>query len=241
MYFQVKKKIDHEFWTEYFKVYDVLNLVIPYQELLDCIVEKLNIKEGDMVLDAGCGTGNLALKIKEKNANVIGIDNCVEALERYRIKHPTAEIKTHDLTKPLPFPDIFFDKVAINNVTYTLDKESRNAIFKEFRRVLKPGGKIVVSDPRRVMTPVLIYVDAVKKMKKRSGILKTVNVVLKMSKPTVKMLRYNKVIVSESTGGCYDFVEDTELAELLENGGFREISENIFVYSNQAVMNSGVK
>jgi len=39
------KKIDHDFWEKYFKVYDVLNYVIPYQELLDTIVEKLEIKD----------------------------------------------------------------------------------------------------------------------------------------------------------------------------------------------------
>jgi len=38
--------LDSKFWRNYFKVYDVLNLLIPYQELLETICEKLDIKLG---------------------------------------------------------------------------------------------------------------------------------------------------------------------------------------------------
>jgi len=55
--------LDSKFWKRYFKVYDVLNLLIPYQELLNTICDELDIKPGEKILEAGCGTGNLALKI----------------------------------------------------------------------------------------------------------------------------------------------------------------------------------
>ena len=37
--------LDSKFWTKYFKVYDVLNLLIPYQELLETICNELDIKK----------------------------------------------------------------------------------------------------------------------------------------------------------------------------------------------------
>jgi len=235
------KRADRNLWNEYFKVYDVLNLAIPYQELLDAIVSTLEIKEGDLVLDAGCGTGNLAIKMKEKGAKVIGIDICAEALDRYHKKHPDAEKIIHDLKDTLPFSDNHFDKLALNNVIYTLDKNKREIIFKEFYRVLKPGGKIVAADPRKEMKSYIIYYDAVKKNKKKQGIIKTIILVSKMAIPAIKMFHFNTLIVRESVGGDYDFIEEKEILELLKHSGFKDISDNVLVYSNQSIMNSAVK
>ncbi len=237
----MKKKIDHEFWTEYFKVYDVLNVVIPYQDLLNTIVEKLDIKKDDLVLDAGCGTGNLAIKMKNCGANVIGIDYCAAALERYKSKNPEAKAIIHDLTMPLPFPDNYFDKIASNNVIYTLKKEMRNAVFGEFYRVLKPNGKIVVSNACKGNKPVMIYFDTVKKQKERSGVLKTTVMIFKMLIPTVKILIYNKQLDNEDNNGSVEFVEEDEQHKLLRNNGFRNVAENIPVYSNQSILNFGIK
>lgn len=237
----MSRKVDRNLWNEYFKVYDVLNLAIPYQELLDAIVTALEIRAGDIVLDAGCGTGNLAIKMKEKGAKVIGLDICSEALDRYHKKHPDTEKLIHDLKEPLPFPDNYFDKLVLNNVIYTLDKQKRGIIFKEFYRVLKPGGKIVAADPRKEMKSYIIYVDAVKKNKRREGILKTIILVSKMAIPAIKMFHFNTLIVRESVGGDYDFIEETEITELLKHSGFKNISENVLVYSEQSIMNSAVK
>lgn len=235
------KKLDHKFWAKYFRVYDVLNLVIPYQELLDSIVHELDIKKGDLILDAGCGTGNLAVKMTAKGAKVIGIDNCIEALDIYRQKDPKAEILVHDLTQSLPFPDNYFDKVASNNVIYALPKEMRNEIIKEIYRVLKPGGKVVISNVHRGFKPVLIYKDTVKIEKARKGLFNTIILVLRMSIPTMKMLYFNKLIVAENKGGNFDFMENNEQINLLRENKFNKISENLSVYSNQAILNSGIK
>ena len=235
------KKIDHEFWDRYFKVYDVLNLVIPYEELINTIVERLDIKKGDVVLDAGCGTGNLALKMKGKGAKVIGLDYCNEALDRYRLKDPDAEIVIHSLTDTLPFSDNYFDKVAANNVIYTLDKGKRLEIFKEIHRVLKPDGRFVVSDMRKGVKPVQIYYDTLRIQNQRSGIMKTIALILKVARPTIMMLYYNKQFVKDGDSGNIDFLEPLEHVELLKSSGFREISDDICVYSNQAILNSGVK
>ena len=43
--------LDSKFWKRYFKVYDVLNLLIPYQELLETICDELDIKPGEKILE----------------------------------------------------------------------------------------------------------------------------------------------------------------------------------------------
>ncbi|MFQ6119093.1 MAG: class I SAM-dependent methyltransferase, partial [Methanosarcinales archaeon] len=138
-----KTMLDSRFWTSYFKVYDVLNLLIPYQELLETICDELEIKKGEKILEAGCGTGNLALKIKERGAEVVGLDNSQEALDIYRKKDPGAKLVLVDLRKKLPFPDDYFDKIASNNTLYIIPRERQLGTLQEFHRILKPGGKVV--------------------------------------------------------------------------------------------------
>ena len=49
--------LSRKFWKKYFKVYDFLNKFVPYQDLLKDIVENTQFEQGDLVLDAGSGTG----------------------------------------------------------------------------------------------------------------------------------------------------------------------------------------
>ena len=54
----IGEKNESEFWEKYFRIYDFLNLLIPYQRLLARIKELLKLKKGDTLLDVGAGTGN---------------------------------------------------------------------------------------------------------------------------------------------------------------------------------------
>ncbi len=235
------KKLDHRFWAKYFKVYDVLNMVIPYQELLDNIVKEAEIKKNDFVLDAGCGTGNLSMKCKSAGAKVFGIDYCIEALDRYRQKDLSAEMLVHDLTKPLPFPDIYFDVVVCNNVLYALDKSLRPQIIKEFLRVLKPGGKIVLSNVHKNFKSMMIYSEHIKESIKKFGRLRTLFDIFRMAVPTIKMFYYNERIKNENKAGSYSFVRISEQASLLKDAGMISVSDNIIAYGGQAIINHGKK
>ncbi|MEI6266408.1 MAG: methyltransferase domain-containing protein [bacterium] len=236
----MSKKLDHRFWAKYFKVYDVLNMVIPYQELLGSIINELDIKKGDLVLDAGCGTGNLAVKMKTKGAKVIGIDNCIEALDIYKEKDKQAEILVHDLTMPLPFPDGFFDKIASNNVLYTISKANRQAVYKELKRVLKPGGLLVVANIQKDFKPLNIYKDHLKQDLSVNGYFRLMIKIVKMSFPTIKMFYYNSIIKSNNKSGFYNFIEKGEEAKDLEGHGFKILSE-LPVYSQQAFLTTSKK
>lgn len=46
------------FWDIYAKLYDTLNLLHPYQDFHAQALEALDVKGGERILDAGCGTGN---------------------------------------------------------------------------------------------------------------------------------------------------------------------------------------
>ncbi len=237
----MKKKLDHRFWAKYFQVYDVLNMVIPYQELLDTIVKELDIKEGDFILDAGCGTGNLASKMSNKGAKVIGIDYSKEALEIAKNKKiKNFELIQHDLTKKLPFPDNHFDKIVSNNVIYSLPEEIRPQVFKEFRRVLERGGKIIISNPIQNARPTEIYKEHLKLSKEKDGITLTMIGVLNMVWPTIKIFHYNNKIRLADKKKQFTFFNKGEQRALLIGAGL--ISEREFyIYSKQGLLAIGEK
>lgn len=231
--------LNSKFWKKYFKYYDILNEVIPYQELINDIIQELGLKEGNLVLDAGAGTGNITIKIKNLGAKVIALDNIKEALDRIKLKTNSIEVIRHDLASPLPFDNDYFDQIVSNNVIYTVPPGKRELVFKEFHRVLKPGGKIVVSNVREGWHPLNIYLTHLKKDLAKVGLIKLSIKFLKMLFPTIMMFYYNSKIKREEGAG--NFMRMGEQRELLLKSNFINLSEDKSVYANQGVLTSAVK
>ncbi|MCX5200206.1 class I SAM-dependent methyltransferase [Streptomyces sp. NBC_00237] len=99
---------------------------------------------GRRVLDAGCGAGPLAAALRERGAIVTGFDSSAQMLElaRKRLGDDT-ELHLAELGGPLPFPDAAFDDVVASLVLHYL--EDWTAALAELRRVLVPGGRLLVS------------------------------------------------------------------------------------------------
>jgi len=226
------------FWTKYFKVYDILNIFPPYQELLDTICERLRVKRGEKILDAGCGTGNLAMKIQERGGVVTGVDFCREALMICQRKNPHIKTVLTDLTKPLPFPDNYFDKVASNNVLYTIAKEKQIDVLRELNRVLKPGGVLVISNPKKGWSILKIYSSGFKHTLVEEGLFRTIKKMLLMLAPTLQMFYYNFKI---KRGRHYYFFKPGEQRSLLFEAGFQKVSDDILLYGKQAILNIAIK
>jgi demethylmenaquinone methyltransferase/2-methoxy-6-polyprenyl-1,4-benzoquinol methylase len=112
------------------------------------------VRPGDRVLDAACGTGDLALADARAGAGeVVGVDFSPRMLERARRKSGEIEWVEADLLE-LPFPDASFDAATVGFGIRNVPELERG--LRELRRVLRPGGRLgllEITRPRGFLRP----------------------------------------------------------------------------------------
>lgn len=114
-----------------------------------------NFPDGASLLHAGCGSGQVDVGM-QKVMSLTAVDISTGALALYaRNNHHAAAIQ-HGTIFQLPFPDESFDGVYNLGVMEHFTKDEIQAILREFRRVLKPGGKVLLFWPHARATSVLV-------------------------------------------------------------------------------------
>ncbi len=104
------------------------------------------VSPGDRVLDAACGTGDLAIEAARSGARVVGLDFSEAMLERARRKAPQLEWVQGDLLA-LPYGDGEFDAATVGfGIRNVADLE---AGLRELRRVVRPGGRVGILEITR--------------------------------------------------------------------------------------------
>lgn len=107
--------------------------------------EFLNPKKDEIILDAGCGTGELTKRIAKKCFKIIGIDISRSAIAIAKKKaSKNCKFKYGNIEK-LEFPDNYFDKVICVETLEHLLKPK--IVLREFKRVLKSEGQLVLCVP----------------------------------------------------------------------------------------------
>jgi demethylmenaquinone methyltransferase / 2-methoxy-6-polyprenyl-1,4-benzoquinol methylase len=141
-------------------VYDAMNRVMTAG--LDLRWRRLTaeaaVRKGDRVLDAACGTGDLAIAdVKAGAARVTGLDFSEGMLERARKKTArrtdALEWVRGDMLK-LPFADETFDAATVGFGVRNV--EDLELGLRELRRVLRPGGRLAIleiTQPRGALRP----------------------------------------------------------------------------------------
>jgi demethylmenaquinone methyltransferase / 2-methoxy-6-polyprenyl-1,4-benzoquinol methylase len=111
------------------------------------------VRRGDAVLDACCGTGDLAIACAAAGGRVTGIDFSEPMLERARRKDSRIEWVHGDMLA-LPFADASFDATTVGFGARNVEDLERALV--ELRRVLKTGGRVAILEitrPRGALAP----------------------------------------------------------------------------------------
>jgi ubiquinone/menaquinone biosynthesis C-methylase UbiE len=118
------------------------------------VLELMNVRDNDNILELGFGTGTTLIKIlsRNKKANVHGIERSKLMIDaaKARLKfcgfNDCVDLKCVDSMQTLPYPDNTFDKVIIESVLAIQEENELLFLIRELRRILKPGGRLFANE-----------------------------------------------------------------------------------------------
>ena len=123
----------------------------------DVFLDWLHLSAGKKLLDIACGSGGPPLRIAAKTGcSLVGIDLHEQAISTAKSLAAQrnlngAEFRVVNACEPLPFPDGHFEAItcvdAINHIP------NRPSVLAEWSRLLKPGGRLLFTDPVTVTGP----------------------------------------------------------------------------------------
>lgn len=146
-----KNTVTKNWFKDWSNEYDnTLGKVKRHHKLLDLVIESSEVRDGDIVLDIGCGTGLLSLKfLKEADCLIYGIDSSPEMLEIFKDKimklnlSKKISLELED-AESLNFESEFFDIIA-STVTLHHVKD-KYPVIKRIYDLLKVGGIFLIGD-----------------------------------------------------------------------------------------------
>lgn len=229
------------FWDYYALFYDSLRGLLPYQELLSRTIKELCIEKEKSIriLDAGCGTGNLAGVIfasQRDRVVLYGIDGSSAMLQRAKHKSLRCDGKIYhargDLNEQLPYVDSSFDCTVSLNVLYALQDPQR--VLQEFWRVMKFGGLLVLANPRvkpKMRDVILAHIRMAVRLDWSKGLSLFVKNLFSFPLFLFTLVLNFLIIKRRAAKNQYHFFNAESLEVLLKNAGFRILNSEL-AYGN---------
>lgn len=136
-------KTDYDEFAEAYSADNETNLLNGYYER-PAMLNLAGDVDGRRILDVGCGSGPLSAALRDRGALVAGLDLSAAMIELARARlGEDADLIVHDVAEPLPYADATFDDVVASLVLHYLEDWTQP--LAELRRVLKPGGRLLLS------------------------------------------------------------------------------------------------
>lgn len=240
----VQKTID---WNEYARCYDALGHISPYSKLQRQVVDAISPVDGQIILDAGCGTGNTTLEIMRRGKNVFveAIDSSQAMLDIAQSKYEANNVSFRwaDINLALSHIDNEkLDVIVSVNVLYAL--KSPEDVLKEWYRMLKYSGRLVVVTPVAELNLGLILKEHCKSTKRDAywnfgiSLEHSLNLIEEavqdhaLSAALKKVVKTNHAIVNTDT---FHFLAHSQCVKMFRSSGYEIVYSNS-VYSNQCLL-----
>lgn len=115
------------------------------------VLEAAQIKDGDRIVDVGCGTGTLAILAKQRypNSIVVGVDPDAKILEIAKQKAKKTGVRVYFVqagADSLPIDSRSIDIVVSSLVFHHMPTEIKKKAIKEIYRILKKDGRFLLAD-----------------------------------------------------------------------------------------------
>lgn len=149
------------------KFYDIaIKLTMPEKLFRNKLIDYINPKDSEQILEFGFGTGQNLILAKERNMNStfigLDIDPKVKGIAQRKMEKKGVDIKLDLYDGELfPYADNTFSKVFSSLVFHQLDRQTKMSCLEEINRVLKPGGELIIGDwgkPKSSIMRILFYV-----------------------------------------------------------------------------------
>ena len=105
-----------------------------------------------LVLDIGCGDGEGSAALSKRIPSVVGVDLSADLIRSAEHKYSRAGLtfKVGDARKT-DFPDAHFDGIISSHTLEHLSAEDQPALLRELRRIVRPGGSVIISTPDKTV------------------------------------------------------------------------------------------
>jgi SAM-dependent methyltransferase len=144
---QFNDNLNHEYDSDYYSQSVTMSFGLKKKVIngMDLKLKALNAKEGERILDVGCGLGRIAYEISKSGADVYGIDISGYAIKYAQTTFPNVTFKVMNALDLPYFSE--FDKIFLDQVLEHFDYAGRACLLKKLHTALKPNGQIVVGVP----------------------------------------------------------------------------------------------
>ncbi len=131
-------------YSDFADVYDILTFNVPYDEIAGYYIRIISsLTDGRRLLDMGCGTGNLTVRLAERGFDVIGQDSSSEMLSHAAMKSSVIRWICQNMEETELGEEVDAIISTLDSINHLSDKRAVERCFKSAAENLKTGGAFV--------------------------------------------------------------------------------------------------